>query len=45
MVDEDYVGRIKLIVGACVSGTSLEEVPASVITKIMWTQHFECFGG
>ena len=41
MIDEDFVGQLKTIVGACVQGTPLEEVPMSVVTKVVWTMHFE----
>ena len=40
MLDEDYVGKQKLVVAACVQGTRLEDVPASVMIKNMWAMHF-----
>ena len=38
-VDEDFVGDVKEIVAASTAGTSMEEVPSTVIEKIVWQMH------
>ena len=40
MIDEDFVGHQKLIVGASVHGTPPEDVPMAVMAKAAWTMHF-----
>jgi len=39
-LDEDYVNRVKIIVGASVFGTPAALVPMKVADKIRWTMHF-----
>ena len=40
MVDEDYVGHMKLCVAACAPGTPMEIVPLKVMERQVWAQHF-----
>ena len=40
LVDEDFVGRMKVIVAACVHGTKAHNVPEAVVLKYIWGLHF-----
>ena len=40
MLDEDFVGKKKVVVAACVQGTALEDVPVAVMAKTRWIMHF-----
>ena len=39
-VDEDYVGRHKMIVASCTRSTPMHKVPESAAEKYMWAMHF-----
>ena len=41
MVDEDYVGQLKVIVASCAQGTPSHKVPEKVSEKLRWAEHFE----
>ena len=45
MIDEDYVGLMKKVVQSCVSATSQNAVPESVMEKVRWGQHFAAVYG
>lgn len=40
-IDEDFVGILKVIVKACVSGIQPHNVPALVIEKMRWSMHID----
>ena len=38
MLDEDYVGKVKIVVASAVHGTKAHDVPSKVIDKVQWGQ-------
>ena len=38
MLDEDYVGKLKVVVASVVHGTQAHDVPSKVIDKVQWGQ-------
>ena len=39
-MDEDCVGRMKLVAGRCVHGTKLHEIPLKEMEKWRWGRSF-----
>eukprot|EP00959_Pyramimonas_sp_CCMP1952_P359697 7531623-Pyramimonas_sp.AAC.1 len=40
MIDETFMGKIKLIAQACAAGTAAHLVPAKVMFKHQWLMHY-----
>jgi hypothetical protein len=36
MLDEDFVGKVKVVAQACSAGTQLHRIPCKIMEKMRW---------